>query len=178
MGSQPLRAELSEPTTVALGLRPSACKPSRPVSGRGQGRKPPEAVARSASLEAGRSPVYFQHSYFQHSYFQHSYFQHSCSGGRDGGGYRSDLGQRGTGIFLQTGLDRANQVERVQEIALLTRPARGKGSSRRNATVIPGRCEASNPESRDSPMRNCASEVWSFGGPSRNDGICFEALPF
>ncbi len=62
MGSQPLRAELSEPTTVALGLRPSACKPSRPVSGRGQGRKPPEAVARSASLEAGRSPVYFQHS--------------------------------------------------------------------------------------------------------------------
>ena len=26
--------------------------------------------------------------------------------------------------------------------------------------VIPGRCEASNPESRDSPMRNCASEVW------------------
>src|SRR4029077_16843615 len=35
--------------------------------------------------------------------------------------------------------------------------------------VIPGRCEASNPESRDSPMRNCASEVWSLG-PSRNDG--------
>jgi hypothetical protein len=26
--------------------------------------------------------------------------------------------------------------------------------------VIPGRCGASNPESRDSPMRNCASEVW------------------
>src|SRR5204863_6069680 len=26
----------------------------------------------------------------------------------------------------------------------------------------------SNPESKDSPMRNCASEVWSFG-PSRND---------
>src|ERR1700693_123903 len=25
--------------------------------------------------------------------------------------------------------------------------------------VIPGRCTASNPESRDSPMRNCASEV-------------------
>src|SRR5258706_6397026 len=46
--------------------------------------------------------------------------------------------------------------------------------------VIPGRSQrvrarrgpmtgsASNPESRDSPMRNCASEVWSFG-PSRND---------
>jgi hypothetical protein len=27
-------------------------------------------------------------------------------------------------------------------------------------SFIPGRCEASNPESRDSPMRNCASEVW------------------
>src|SRR6266699_1507238 len=28
---------------------------------------------------------------------------------------------------------------------------------------------SANPESRDSPMRNCASAVWSFG-PSRNDG--------
>ena len=35
--------------------------------------------------------------------------------------------------------------------------------------VIPGRCEASNPESRTSPVRNCAPAVWSFG-PSRNDG--------
>src|SRR5882757_6492634 len=35
-----------------------------------------------------------------------------------------------------------------------------------NEPVIPGR--EANPESRDSPMRNCASEVWSFG-PSRND---------
>src|SRR5260221_11668688 len=33
--------------------------PPRPVSGRGQGRQPPEAVARSASLEPGRSLVYF-----------------------------------------------------------------------------------------------------------------------
>src|SRR5450432_2138932 len=49
-------------------------------------------------------------------------------------------------------------------------------------SVIPGRCQrvrakrgpmtgsASNPESRDSPMRNCASEVWSCG-PPRNDGV-------
>jgi hypothetical protein len=42
-------------------------------------------------------------------------------------------------------------------------------TARKPIAVIPGRCEASNPESRDSPMRNCASEVWSFG-PSRNDG--------
>src|SRR6201982_190093 len=48
-------------------------------------------------------------------------------------------------------------------------------SGRLPRVVIPGRCEASNydvrlhiGESRDSPMRNCASEVWSFG-PSRND---------
>src|SRR6266851_2502777 len=29
---------------------------------------------------------------------------------------------------------------------------------------------SANPESRDSPMCNCTSEVWSFG-PSRNDGV-------
>ena len=32
-----------------------------------------------------------------------------------------------------------------------------------------GAREGANPESRDSPMRNCASEAWS-SGPSRNDG--------
>jgi hypothetical protein len=46
----------------ALGPGPSACKAKRPVSGRGQGRQPPKAVARSASLEAGRSQVYVKHS--------------------------------------------------------------------------------------------------------------------
>ena len=39
--------------------RPSACKANSPVSGRGQGRQPPKAGARCASLEAGRSPGYF-----------------------------------------------------------------------------------------------------------------------
>src|SRR5258706_3997023 len=34
--------------------------------------------------------------------------------------------------------------------------------------VIPGRCEASNPESRDSPMCNCTPEVRVFDAP-RND---------
>ena len=28
--------------------------------------------------------------------------------------------------------------------------------------VIPARLGEANPEPRDSPMRNCASEVWSF----------------
>jgi hypothetical protein len=32
-------------------------------------------------------------------------------------------------------------------------------------------------ESRDFPMRNCASEVWSFG-PSRNDGVLTLQLLF
>jgi hypothetical protein len=32
----------------ALGPRPSACRPKRPVNGRGQGREPPEAGARHA----------------------------------------------------------------------------------------------------------------------------------
>jgi len=50
---------------------------------------------------------------------------------------------------------------------LFTRPRlRGEialpSSMRSSFAVIPGRCEASNPESRDSPMRNCASEVWCF----------------
>jgi hypothetical protein len=60
MESEPLcRRELSERGLLALGPRPSAWQSSRPVSGRGQGRKPPEAGARSASLEPGRSRVYF-----------------------------------------------------------------------------------------------------------------------
>ena len=36
---------------------------------------------------------------------------------------------------------------------------RGRGG-RQNSAVIPGRCEAANAESRDSPMCNCTSEVW------------------
>src|SRR5882724_2768599 len=32
------------------------------------------------------------------------------------------------------------------------------------------RAKRANPESRDSPMCNCTSEVWSFG-PSRNDDV-------
>jgi len=58
MGCHALRVDLSERACVALGLRPSAGKPSRPGSGRGQGRQPPKAGARSASLEPGRAPVY------------------------------------------------------------------------------------------------------------------------
>lgn len=45
VGSRPLRAGLSECVT-ALGPRPSACQANRPVSGRGQGRQPPQAGAR------------------------------------------------------------------------------------------------------------------------------------
>src|ERR1700720_1925777 len=51
---------VDERVTSALGIRPSACKANRPVSGWGQGRQPPEAVARSASLEASRSRVYLK----------------------------------------------------------------------------------------------------------------------
>ena len=40
------------------------------------------------------------------------------SGGRDGEGYRSDLGKEETGIFLQMGLDRANQIDPLQQITL------------------------------------------------------------
>src|SRR5436190_19894399 len=51
-----------ERATPALGIRPSACRANRPVSGWGQGRQPPEAVARSASLEASRSRGYVKNT--------------------------------------------------------------------------------------------------------------------
>src|SRR6478672_8627249 len=43
-------------------------------------------------------------------------------------------------------------------------------------SVVPGRRVASNPKSRDSPMCNCTSEVWSFE-PSRNDQGKMRAMP-
>ena len=58
VGCQPLCGCLTSAPT-ALGTRPSAWRANRLGSGRGQGRQPPKAVARSASLEAGRSPGYF-----------------------------------------------------------------------------------------------------------------------
>ena len=48
-------------------------------------------------------------------------------------------------------------------------PRAGRTKSSRSFPVIPERRAAANPESWDSPMRHCASEVWSCG-PSRNDG--------
>ena len=53
--------------------------------------------------------------------------------------------------------------------------ARGKPGHDDSAAVIPGRVENANPESRDSPMCNCTSEVWSFG-PSRNDARIFSRV--
>ena len=47
--------------------------------------------------------------------------------GRDGARCRSDLGQKGTEIFLQRGLDRANQLDPVQQIAL---SAQGRSAQR------------------------------------------------
>jgi hypothetical protein len=52
------RYRLIASALIALGPRPSAWKANRPVSGRGQGRQPPKAVARRANFEAGRSPGY------------------------------------------------------------------------------------------------------------------------
>ena len=47
----------------------------------------------------------------------------------------------------------------LELIAAVLIMIRGRGG-RASSAVIPGRCEASNPESRDSPMCNCTSEVW------------------
>ena len=38
--------------------------------------------------------------------------------GRDGASYSFDLGETAKGIFLQMGLDRANQIDPVQQIPL------------------------------------------------------------
>ena len=61
MGCQSVRLELIE-RKLALANRPSACKAKRSVSGGGQGRQPPEAVACNASLEANRSPAYLNNT--------------------------------------------------------------------------------------------------------------------
>src|SRR2546423_13679540 len=42
--------------------------------------------------------------------------------GRDGAGYRFDLGLIGNGMFLQSGLDRANQIESFQQMTLRAHP--------------------------------------------------------
>jgi hypothetical protein len=44
--------------------------------------------------------------------------------GRDGEASKSDLGQAGREIFLQTGLDRANQIDPLQQIAFFKTPVR------------------------------------------------------
>src|SRR5436190_1080177 len=69
----------------------------------------------------------------------------------------------GRSVFRQQpGADARHRVG-----ADLCRDDRGAGLELRLTSVIPGRCEASNPnvqlhivESRDSPVRNCAPEVW------------------
>ena len=48
MGSEPLRIAVNRSSLTAFGPRPNACQAERPVSGRGQGRQPPKAVARPA----------------------------------------------------------------------------------------------------------------------------------
>src|SRR6266852_3211219 len=81
------------------------------------------------------------------------------------------------------GLTRLEQVLNSEISAEL----RGYGSRRSQSrsgrwppdgflAVILGRCEASNPESRDSPMCNCTSEVWSCG-LSRNDDVRLAGKP-
>jgi hypothetical protein len=182
------------------------------VSGWGQGRQPPEAVARSASLEASRSPGYFKiqllpgdraflspsssgyglsapgradfasarldagveasgpHDFtvrdkhrssarrlFAHRFDKNPPCDSICAptlprpphpvpnvrddrdtplcAGRDGGGYRSDLGQEETGIFLQTGLDTRRAQQPVGQISSV---ARMQPTGRANARPMTG----------------------------------------
>jgi hypothetical protein len=112
MGSQPLRPELSERISVALGLRPSTCQANRPVSGRGQGRQPPKAGARSASLEAGRSPVYFRPQLL------------SSAAERDEANH--DFRENEIELFLRAHLERAISLRRLTKFDFWAGPFRTK----------------------------------------------------
>src|SRR3954470_21932267 len=47
--------------------------------------------------------------------------------GRDGAGYGFDLGEKRRSLFLQSGLDRPNQIEAVQEITFYLHRANPRG---------------------------------------------------
>jgi hypothetical protein len=66
-------------------------------------------VARGASLEAGRSPVYFESTV--------------ALAGQDGGSHKVDLPDAATGIFLTEGLDRFSQPGGDLPVGLLCRRA-------------------------------------------------------
>src|SRR6202453_952852 len=60
--------------------------------------------------------------------------------GRDGGGYRGDLGRKGTEIFLRTGLDHPNQIEVEGEFFLRAHDLDGiprRISAERNPPLVP-----------------------------------------
>ena len=69
------------------------------------------------------------------------------------------------GVIIQI-LDRFVEARAKRTLRGERASSAASRSRRTNLTVIPGRVADGNPESWDSPMRNCASEVWSFG-PSR-----------
>src|ERR1700687_2718844 len=78
-----------------------------------------------------------------------------------GPGHRKPKAFQNVGEFPHAGSHRGNpaRITRsyVRTFSCCMKEIAGGGNP---DTVIPGRCEASSPESRDSPMRNCASEVW------------------
>jgi hypothetical protein len=68
--------------------------------------------------------------------------------GRDGGGYRSDLGEAKTDLFLQGDLDDPNQLEIVQEFSVYAQPETPR------SPTSPRHCE------RSEAIHRTAKKVW------------------
>jgi hypothetical protein len=87
------------------------------------------------------------------------------SGGRDGEAYSFDLGQGRTRKFLQAGLDRANQIDPLQQIAVLLISPRGLHLKSRGAGQGPARGwlkvqrESLGSSRPSTPIRNAAQRV-------------------
>jgi hypothetical protein len=63
--------------------------------------------------------------------------------------HRFGLAIAGIGLAAQSALRQPKKQVRVWASHMVL-----------DLSVIPGRCGSIEPDSRDSPMRNCASEVW------------------
>src|ERR1700736_4373179 len=94
------------------------------------------------------------------------------SEGQDGGGYRFDLGQRRSEIFLQIGLDRPNQLDPLQEISFLAQ----RRASRKTALI-----HRAARRSRVTPALGIRGRLRRqprrFGGRGRRAWTAFVALP-
>ena len=96
--------------------------------------------------------------------------------GRDGGGYRSDLGKAGTEIFLQRGLDSNSAICPSGSISGLTCECTISTSSRRTPGPI-RRIDHENGSARCLSLADIATTTTGFMGPCvRRDDVLYGAF--